>query len=114
MSDTRERLRASLAADSDTNRPPPWLPEEGDELMGRFVGWSEGEARGESKRIAIIEDDETGERVSVWLLYRVLADELEGAKPEVGDTILIRRLSDRMSQRGQPYRKYEIALERAA
>ena len=114
MSDaTRERLQAALSQHSESDRPPAWRPEVGEEILGRVVGWTEGQTRlGETKRIVILEDVETGERISVWLLYRVLADEIEEAKLEPGDTLLIRRLADRTSRVGQRYRKYEIAVDR--
>ena len=69
--DTREKLRASLANNTDTKSSGAWMPNPGDELYGEFVGWDTGKTqRGTSCRIALVDDAETGERVSVWTLYK--------------------------------------------
>lgn len=106
---SENRLRAKLDAVSAPSKP--WQPAPGDELVGRFVGWtSRTTRRNESHPVALLETS-AGETFAVWAFYRVLREELHAADPKPGETVLIRREADRVGPNG-PYRVYRVAVDR--
>jgi hypothetical protein len=106
---TENRLRAKL--DSTSTPAKPWQPEPGDELVGRFVGWtSRTTRRNESHPVALIETS-AGETFAAWCFYKTLREELHASAPKPGETILIRREVDRVGPNG-PYRVYRVAVDR--
>jgi len=118
QNDALSRLRRIAAADEEaTEYAQAWQAEPGDELVGRFISWSEGTTkRGERHRIAIVEN-EAGQRIAVWAFYTVLKAKLEEANPQPGEMILIQRGKDRESNKdngGKPrtYRDYRVAVDR--
>lgn len=106
---SESRLRAKLDAVSAPSKP--WQPAPGDELVGRFVGWTQRTTRrNETHPVALIETS-AGETFAVWAFYRVLREELHAADPKPGETVLIRREADRIGPNG-PYRVYRVAVDR--
>ena len=108
-----ERLRARLdrAAESKSTA---WRAEPGDELVGHFVRWDQATTRrDETHAIAIVRALD-GESFAVWCFYAVLREELEKAKPQPGELLVIRRLPDRVTGDGVEYRVYAVAVDREA
>ena len=108
---TAARLRERLDRDSEPF-PEAWTPGPGGELLGEFEGYRSGTTRlNETHQIAIIRDD-AGELFAVWLFHKVLRAEFEKANPQLGETLLIRRLSDRENADGQSYYVFRVAVDR--
>ena len=117
QNDAVSRLRERAEADS-VEIPAAWYAEPGDELVGTFVCWSSGHTkRGESHRIAIIEN-EAGTRLAGWAFYKVLRTKLEELDPQPGETLLIQRKKDRVAKQSGPggnpitYRDFSVVVDR--
>lgn len=106
-----ERLRARLDRAAES-KPTAWRAEPGDELVGHFVRWDQATTRrDETHAIAIVRALD-GESFAVWCFYAVLREELEKAKPQPGELLVIRRLPDRVTGDGVEYRVYAVAVDR--
>jgi hypothetical protein len=85
-------------------------------VIGRLVRWSKGKTAYGKKWIAILEtEDAAGGQpsslVSVWLLHKVLKEEMEKLEPKIGERIGIRRLEDGKNGNGKCYR-YKVIVDR--
>lgn len=91
--------------------PPAWHPEPGEILVGRIVRYDEGRTPYGQVRTVIVQDEETGERVSIWLSNTVLKNEFDRLSPAAGERIGIRYVG-KDDQRS--YHKYKVRLDRDA
>lgn len=100
----------------DGEFPKPWIPEPGDILVGVVKGFDAGPA-GEygTRPILIIQDEDSGTEVSVWLLSQVLIGAVQDARPRVGDRIGIKRLPDKTSKStGRTFKNWLVRIDRRA
>ena len=113
LADRLNRLRQRMNSPAE-EAAVSWDAQPGDTLLGEFVRWDEGTTRlGETHRIAIIADAETGELRAVWTFYVALRGELDQAKLQPGNLVGITRLDDAQSQKTkQQYRRYRVEVER--
>lgn len=100
-------------ANSTTSAPSSWMPEPGDELVGRFVRIdTRPTAQSKAERIAVLETED-GSHVGVWLFYKVLGIEWDAADPKPGEMVLLERLDDgKRKQDDGPYRRYRVTVDR--
>ncbi|MDA2927996.1 hypothetical protein MYX78_12335, partial [Acidobacteria bacterium AH-259-G07] len=71
MGSQNRDLRSELQ-NFDGTFPESWKPDIGDILVGTLVRYDSGYTDYGEYLIAVIQDDETGEKRSVWLLHEVL------------------------------------------
>ncbi len=111
------RLLEVLEIDLEADREPiavAWMPEEGEELVGKFRRWSvRTDANGKGHSVALIRDD-AGQLYSVWCLHVVLKKAMARADPQPGDRIKIERQGDCMSVKKRIYRMYRVAVLKRA
>ena len=81
-------LRAELAADSGTHATT-WNPVPGGILVGTFIGYERGQTADGESDIAVIEDEQTGGYVLVWL-SSVLSNEFNKLHPMRGGRLAIK------------------------
>ena len=91
--------------------PPAWHPEPGEILVGTIRRYDEGRTPYGQVRTVIIQDEETGERVSLWISGAVIRNEFDRLRPEPGERVGIRYLG-KDQQKG--YHKYKMRVDRDA
>ncbi len=107
MTDTSDRLQEALAAlDAE---PGLWMPEPGERVAGEVVGFATFTTRYGEKRTVVLEDLDSGQRLSIRLDYAVLQQEVERRDPQLGDMLVVRRNDDQQGPRGR-YRHYSVAV----
>ena len=118
LSERLSRLRDRMKSGAESI-PQSWQPEPGESLVGEFQRWTEGTTgRGETHRIAVIADVDTGELRAVWTFYVALREELKRADLQPGDLVGITRLDDGVkkatdpNRAGSTYRRYRVEVER--
>jgi hypothetical protein len=88
-----------------------WRPKPGDVLVGTLLDIDLRSTKfDESGRTPVltIREDETGELIECWALHTVLRGELAKRRPQVGERIAVRRLTDS----GQGYKRYKVLVDR--
>lgn len=113
-----EAAKAAL----ERERPRSWIwDEDGDLLVGRFLGHDEAQTRaGDRVRVALIETEDGTVR-SVWLFEAEqkqewhLPTKLETARPAEGDFVAIRRnpLVESSTTPGRKFRPFDVVVNRA-
>lgn len=75
-----------------TDIPDGWRPEPGDKVIGKIIGLQKGwsDQQGAYYPIIILEDELTGEAVSVHGFHYVLKERLASLRPVVGERIGIK------------------------
>jgi len=101
-------LREELEGD-DGRLPPCWEPDRKEILVGTVLKYADGRTKYGPCRICVLEDEETGSAVSVWLGHAVLRGEFEREGPKRGDRVGIRRLPD---DPNKAYRLYKVVVDR--
>ena len=113
--DLRNRMTSEVDILAKRKRAKSWKPEVFDELFGELLRREKGKTkRGDKVDIAVFADIDSGEEVTCWLAPTVLRDKFEEANPQEGDTVLIRRLEDGVSEAGHVYKTYELTVEKAS
>lgn len=85
----RRDLRGELARDDGTY-PPSWRPNPGAIISGTLIRYSSATTAYGRATIAVIEDEASGERISVWLIHTVLKNEFQKQRPEPGERLAIK------------------------
>lgn len=82
---------------------------EGDMIVGRLVRQAIGFSRQGGSRypILVIADEDSGEERSVHAFHRVLRSKLSSERPQIGERVAIKRLTDRKSA---DYRYYDFLV----
>lgn len=96
--------------------PAPWRAEIGKPLMGRIINKSEGKSGFDKTKkvpVYVVIDESSGEKYSVWLSHKVLADEFARENPQVGQRIGILRKDDGYSEAmHKNYHVYRVVVDR--
>lgn len=100
-------LRAELES-YDSTLPESWKPDPGDILEGILARYEEVDAGHGPKKIAIIDNQDTGKFSAVWLSPKVLFSEFEKYRPRPGEHIAIKRFADH--EKG--YKVYKLVVDR--
>lgn len=107
MPDERRDLRGELE-NFDGEYPPSKILEVGEILVGEILRWETGTTVYGPAPICVLADEETGEEVSLWILYHVLYDEFRKLQPRTGERIGVKRLPD--SEKG--YHRFAVRIDR--
>ncbi|MFQ5845357.1 MAG: hypothetical protein ACE5JG_10270 [Planctomycetota bacterium] len=91
----------------DPQLPRSWRPRPGSILVGTVRRYDRAESAYGPRWICIVEEQETGEPVGVWISHKVLDSEFKAKRPRPGERIGIRRLDD--SEKG--YARYVLLVE---
>jgi hypothetical protein len=86
-----------------------WRPEPGEVLVGTLLDIDVRDTKFEARvPVLTIRNDDNGEIVECWGLHTVLRSELSKKRPQPGERLAIRRLSDS----GQGYKRYKVIIDR--
>jgi hypothetical protein len=100
----------NLAAALDRDFAPAWRPEPGDKLIGRVVELGERTTEYGTYPIVTVQTDE-GERFAAHAIHTVLASQLAGKRPKVGERIgIVYRGKVKGDER--EYHSYRVEVER--
>ena len=91
--------------------PAAWIPEPNAVLVGVVEHYDEGFSHYGPVRTVIVRDEQTGERVSVWLSSTVLLNLFEARKPKIGERIGLKYLGKDVHK---GYHRYHLVVERKA
>lgn len=106
------RLRRQMD-DDNGDAPPFWDPEPGETIIGTVIRYEDRQTKVGPCRVAVIEDVETDEPVSVWLSRMVLKNEFEKQSPRIGDTVGLKFHGERETRRGDStYFHYTLRVVR--
>lgn len=104
-----ERLRRQAAERREQLHAPAWRPDVGDTLLGRIIGFGSAKTKFDKVARIVTVEDSRGDRHSVWLSGKVIADEFEKTGADVGDGIYFERLEDGGDGR---YRRFQVLADR--
>ncbi len=93
--------------DYDPELPRSWRPQPGNVLVGTVRRYDRAQSVYGPRWICVLQEDESGDSVGVWLSHTVLLGEFKDKRPKVGERIGIRRLDD--SDKG--YARYVLLVE---
>src|ERR1043166_4976930 len=86
-----EERAARLRQQVEQGFPESWKPEKpGETLVGIFVDHDTGHTPYGPKRIVVLEDTQTKERRSVWVLHEALQSQFQRARPKIGELVAVR------------------------
>jgi hypothetical protein len=89
--------------------PEAWRPEPGDILVGRIDAYDVGHTNYGPVRTVLLTQEDTGERVSVWLSSTVLLNLFEQHKPKPGERIGLKYLG---KDETKGYHRYRLVVDR--
>jgi len=88
-----------------------WIPEPGNEVVGYIVGIGTTRTKFGPKPHIDVRDDFAGApTIRVVATRIILRDELDLAKPQLGDALLIRYDGPAVSKNGRPIHKYTVRV----
>lgn len=91
--------------------PPAWIPEPDEILVGVVEAYATGPTQYGDVRTVLVRDENTGERVSLWLSSTVLLSLFDMRKPLVGERIGLKYLGKHETK---GYHRYHLVVERDA
>jgi len=102
------------AAWGDDDDETGWRPEVGALVVGRIESIDvRSTTYGPAPVIVVRADSHGGNRIAVWGLHTVLRNALKRAKPQPGERIAVKRLTDGENENGS-FQRYRVAVDRKA
>ena len=92
----------------DGTYPKSWKPKIGDIITGTIVRYTSGTTDFGEYPIVVIEEEDSHELRSVWLMHLVLREQFKKLRPKIGERVGIKRLPD--SDKG--YKRYALRVDR--
>jgi hypothetical protein len=100
---------------AERENPPPWQPEQGDEIVGYVVALNESAPTAYGSAPVVELETPNGEHVSVWLFHATLRREFERARVRAGEAVLIRYHGKVQPEGGgNAYARYTLVVDRPA
>ena len=106
-SGTARNLRDELKKEDGTY-PTSWRPRPGDIITGRVIKYTSATGNFGPVTICVLDEEESGERRSIWLMHEVLRREFEQQQPKPGERVGIKYLG--VADKG--YHKYKLMVDR--
>ena len=104
-------LNAELE-DWQDEQPESWKPKPGDRIVGELVRYDRADAGYGPTWLAVLKVAATAQQgehlAAVWLSHKVLFEEFKRQRPQIGERVGIRQLSD--AEKG--YKRYAVIVDR--
>ena len=89
--------------------PPVWRPAPGEVLVGTIEAYDKAHSPYGEVRTVTIRDEQSGERVAVWLSSTVFLQQFEQGQPALGDRVGLKYSGKHLTK---GYHQYRLIVER--
>ena len=104
------------ASQFDGTHPDSWngrdKPVAGAMLIGQVMRYDQFEGQDGPVAICVVLEENTGKEWGVWVSGDVLRDLFELHRPRVGERIWVKRVQDKVSKAGRPYKIFGLGVDR--